>query len=125
MREDAAEDEAHGAAAAATDPNTPNARPRSRGSRNVLTSVPSAAGARIAPNAPCSVRAATSMPNDVAAPPSAEDQGEPDQPGDEHALAAEHVTQPATDQQQAAERQGVRGHDPLPVAVREVQGALG
>src|SRR6202020_399103 len=36
----------------ATDPKTPNARPRSRGSRNVLTSVPRAAGARIAPKAP-------------------------------------------------------------------------
>ena len=64
----------------ATDPNTPNARPRSRASRNVATSVPRAAGARIAPNAPCSVRAATSMPNDVAAPPSAEERANPISP---------------------------------------------
>src|SRR5207249_11915406 len=37
---------------AATEPKTPKALPRSRGSVNVLTRVPSAAGARTAPNAP-------------------------------------------------------------------------
>ncbi len=57
---------------AATEPKTPKARPRSRGSRNVLTSVPRADGARTAPNAPCSARAATSIPNETAAPPMAE-----------------------------------------------------
>ena len=65
---------------AATDPKTPNARPRSRGSRKVLTRVPRAAGARTAPNAPCRVRAATSMPNDVAAPPSADERANPARP---------------------------------------------
>ena len=64
----------------ATDPKTPNARPRSRGSRNVLTRVPRAAGARIAPNAPCSVRAITSIPNEVAAPPRAEARANPARP---------------------------------------------
>ena len=64
----------------ATDPKTPNARPRSRGSRKMLIRVPSADGARIAPNAPCRVRAATSMPNEVAAPPSAEDSANPIRP---------------------------------------------
>ena len=64
----------------ATDPKTPNARPRSRGSRNVLTRVPRAAGARMAPNTPCSVRAVTSMANEVAAPPSAEETANPVRP---------------------------------------------
>ena len=64
----------------ATDPKTPNARPRSRGSRNVLTRVPRAAGARMAPNAPCSVRAITSISNETAAPPSAEARANPARP---------------------------------------------
>ena len=37
---------------AATDPKTPNARPRSRGSAKVLTSVPGGRSARMAPKAP-------------------------------------------------------------------------
>src|SRR5277367_4038804 len=64
----------------ATEPKTPNARPRSRGSRKVLTRVPRAAGARIAPNTPCSVHAAASIPNDTAAPPIAEDTAKPASP---------------------------------------------
>jgi hypothetical protein len=51
--------------------------------------------------------------------------GESDQARDEHPLAAEHVTQPSAHQQQAAERQRVRRHDPLPVAVGEAQRLLG
>src|ERR1022692_4882181 len=65
---------------AATEPKTPKAFPRSRGSRNVLTKVPSAAGARMAPNAPCGVRAATSIPNELAAPPIAEETANPARP---------------------------------------------
>src|SRR5277367_2319722 len=80
---------------AATEPKTPKARPRSRGSWNVLTSVPSAAGARMAPNAPCSARAATSIPNETAA-----------------------------HQQQAAEGQRVGRYHPLPVVVRKSQRML-
>src|ERR1700683_5646216 len=64
----------------ATDPNTPNARPRSRGLRNVLTRVPRADGARMAPKMPCSARAVTSISNDTAAPPSAEDRANPTSP---------------------------------------------
>src|SRR6266446_6314242 len=56
----------------ATEPKTPKALPRSRGSLNVLTRVPSAAGARTAPNAPCSARAVTRTTNEPAAPPIAE-----------------------------------------------------
>ena len=50
---------------------------------------------------------------------------EPGQPGQEGRLAADQVGQPPAEQQQATERQCVRGHDPLPVGVGETQGALG
>src|SRR5579875_4006110 len=56
----------------ATVPNTPKALPRSPGSVNVVTSVLSAAGASIAPATPWIARAATSTPNDGAAPPRAD-----------------------------------------------------
>ena len=65
---------------AATEPNTPKALPRSRGSWNVLTRVPNADGARTAPNAPCSARAATSIANDTAAPPRADASANPISP---------------------------------------------
>src|SRR5438309_8293248 len=57
---------------AATEPKTPKALPLSRGSENVLTRVPRADGARTAPKAPCSARAATRTTNEPAAPPIAE-----------------------------------------------------
>src|ERR1700747_2146137 len=64
----------------ATDPKTPNARPRSRGPGTVLTGDPRAPGAGRGPNTPGSVGAATSMPNDVAAPPSADERANPASP---------------------------------------------
>jgi hypothetical protein len=51
--------------------------------------------------------------------------GEADQARDEHPFAAEHVTQPPAHQQQAPERQRVRRHHPLPVAIGEAQRLLG
>src|SRR5216683_8323431 len=65
---------------AATEPKTPKGLPRSRGSVNVLTRVPRAAGARTAPNAPCSARAVTRTTNDPAAPPIAEAMANPTRP---------------------------------------------
>src|SRR6267143_1070426 len=65
---------------AATEPKTPKALPRSRGSLNVLTSVPRADGARMAPNAPCSARAVTRTTNEPAAPPIAEAMANPTRP---------------------------------------------
>ena len=50
--------------------------------------------------------------------------GEAGQAGEEHDLAADKVGQPAAEQQQAAERQRVRRHDPLPVHVAEAQRML-
>ena len=64
----------------ATEPKTAKARFRSRGSWNVLTRVPSAAGARMAPKAPCSARATTSITKETAAPPTAEATANPISP---------------------------------------------
>jgi hypothetical protein len=52
------------------------------------------------------------------APPTAETPAKPDQ---ERFLTPEQVGQPATEQQQAAERQRVRGDHPLPVHLGEVE----
>ena len=43
--------------------------------------------------------------------------GEARQADDQHPAPANQVRQPAAEQQQTAERQGVRGHHPLPVGV--------
>src|SRR5215469_8845588 len=61
-------------------PYTPNALPRSAGSVNVTVSVDSAAGASIAPNAPCAPRPITSIANPVAAPPRADAPAKPTRP---------------------------------------------
>src|ERR1700756_3253968 len=86
----------------------PNALPRSFGSVNVVASSDSAAGASMAPNTPWQARAVTSIPKFTDAPPT-----------------AEATAEPAEEQQQAAERQRVRRHDPLPVHVAEAQVSLG
>ena len=52
------------------------------------------------------------------------DPGEADQPGQERDLPARQVRQPAPQQQQAPERQRVRGDHPLPVHRGEVQRPL-
>ena len=49
---------------------------------------------------------------------------EPGQAGDERPLAPQQIRDPAAEQQQAAERQRVRGHDPLPIRVGEMQRPL-
>ena len=51
-------------------------------------------------------------------------EGEPGQARDEDPFAAEHVADPAAQQQQAAESQGVGRHHPLPVAVGKAQRTL-
>src|SRR5215471_308059 len=61
-------------------PKTPNALPRSPGSVNVTVSVDSAAGASIAPNAPCAPRPITSTANPLAAPPTADAAANPIRP---------------------------------------------
>jgi len=72
LGEGPAEDQAHRAPASGHRAENPEGPARSRGSWKLLTKVPWADGARSAPNAPCRARAATSIPNETAAPPSAE-----------------------------------------------------
>jgi len=60
--------------------NTPNALARSAGSVNVVVKSDSADGASSAPNAPWNVRAAASMANDWAAPPTADAAANPARP---------------------------------------------
>ena len=85
----------------------PNALPRSLASVNVVVSSASTAGASSAPNTPWTARAVTSMPKLTAAPPTAEATAKPVEPDEQGPLAAEEVGQPAADQQQAAEGEGV------------------
>src|ERR1700758_5229819 len=59
---------------------TPNALGRSGDPWKVTVSRPSAEGASMAPNAPCSVLAATSIPNDCDRPPMAEATANPVKP---------------------------------------------
>lgn len=62
-----AEEQAHVAAAGSGRAEDTEGPRCSRGSWKVLTKVSRAADARIAPNAPCRVRAATNIPNEPAA----------------------------------------------------------
>lgn len=66
--------------AAPTAANTPNARPRSRGSVNVVVSNDNPAGASAAANTPCRARAPKSIPGFMAAPPSADEAAKPTRP---------------------------------------------
>ena len=51
--------------------------------------------------------------------------GEADEADEEHAAATEHVGEPAAEQQQAAEGEGVGGDHPLAVVVAEPEVRLG
>ena len=110
---------------AATEPNTPNALPRSRGSWKVLTRVPSADGRE--ERAEHALQRPGRYQDGERAGRAADGRGngETDQAGDEDPLAAEHVADPAAHQQQAAEGQGIGRHHPLPVAIGEPQRPLG
>ena len=106
-------------------PKIPNALARSGLPSKVTVNSPSADGASSAPNAPCSARAPTSVPNEVcASPPIAETIANPTSPDDERPLAPEQIAELAPQQQQAAERQRICGDDPLAVARREVERLL-
>jgi hypothetical protein len=84
-----------------------------------VVSSDSAEGASNAPNMPWHARAAMSMPKLTAAPPTAEAAA-----GQERHLAAEQVGEAVAEQQQAAERQRVRGDHLLPVGGGEMQRLL-
>ena len=106
-------------------PKIPNAFARSAASVKVVVSSDSAAGARIAPNSPCTARAATSMSKLCAAPPTAEATAKPARPPMNVHLRPKRSDEPPAEQQQAAEGQRVGGDDPLPLVVGEVQRVLG
>ncbi len=103
----------------------PSALPRSRASVNVVVSRARADGASSAPKAPCTARAATSSREAWRGATRGRGKREPGQPGDEHALAAQQVRQPAAHHQQVAEGQRVGGNDPLPSVGGKAQRPLG
>ena len=91
---------------------------------NVVVSSDSADGTSSAANAPWQARAVISMVKLTDAPPMAETPANPTRPARERDLAAQQVGQPAAEQQQAAERQGVGSDHPLPVHGSEMQRTL-
>ena len=124
LGQDAAEDEPHGTAAA-RDGSEDAERPAAL-ARIAEGTDQGAQGGGCENGAECALKRPGRHQHAERRGGAAERRGErePDQAGDEDPLAAEHVAEPAADQQQAAERQGVRGYHPLPVAVREAQGVL-
>ena len=105
----------------ASAPKTPNALARSFGSVKVTVTIDSAAGAINAAKAPCSPRAANSsswVPGD---PTECGGSGKSEQADDEGALAPGVVGDPATQQQQAAEGEGVGRDHPLPVGIGDAE----
>ena len=92
-----------------------NARPRSFGSVNVVVSSDSADGTSSAANAPWQARAVISIAKLTDAPPIADTPAKPARPVRNVTFRPSQVGQPAAEQQQAAERQGVGGDHPLPV----------
>ena len=106
-------------------PQTPKARARSRASVKVTVSSERAAGAMRAANAPCRARAAKSRLASGARPPSADAPAKPSRPDQQDPLAPDVVGDPAAEQQQAAEGQGVGRDHPLPVGGGDVQRLLG
>ena len=106
---------------AATAPHTPSALLRSAPSANVVVTRLSAAGERIAAPRPCSARAAISVPPLVASPPANDATANSAKPAHEHPPAPEQVRHPPAEQQEAAERQHVRVHQPRETLLGEVE----
>ena len=102
-------------------PKMPNALPRSRGSVNVVVSSASADGASIAPKTPCSGTGGDEHAEGAGGAADGRGDGEADQAADEGPFAAEEVADAAAEQQQRAERERVRGDDPLARVVGEAE----
>ena len=96
----------------ATKPKTPIAFARSAGSVNSIIISDSATAETIAPPTPCTARAITSISCDVASPHSDRGDGEEPDPDQEQPPVAEEVAEPPAEQEEAAERDEVRVHDP-------------
>ena len=102
----------------------PSALARSGPSGTVVVMMLSAAGETSAAPRPCSARAATRKPGEVARPSSSEASGEQRDADQEQAATAEEVAGAAAEQQEAAEDQHVGVDDPLEVGGGEVQVGL-
>src|ERR1700757_3970297 len=102
----------------------PNALARSLGSVNVVVSSDSAEGTSSAANAPWQARAVISMVKLTDAPPMADAPANPARPVRNVTFRPSRSASRAAEQQQAAERQAVRGDHPLPVRRGKVQRPL-
>ncbi len=103
---------------------TAKARLRAGPAGNVVAIRASAAGEASAAPRPWRPRAASSSPSLVARPPSSEATPKIDEADHEDLAAAVEVTEPAAEQQQAAEGQRVAGDDPAQVGGRDVEVVL-
>ena len=101
-------------------PQSPIARARSRRSVNTLVSSDSVAGKISAAPSPITARAAISSPGLFPSPPAKLEAAEDDQPGDQHALAADPVAEVAGGEHEGGEHQVVGIDDPLELRVRRV-----
>ena len=94
------------------------------GSGNSVTIIAMITDDEIAPPMPCTKRAAISVFWSSASPHTAEASVKSGDAGEEDALAAHEVTEPACEQQEAAERDQVGVDDPGQLGLRDVQVAL-
>ena len=101
-------------------PKMPNALPRSAGSVNVVVSSAERRRREQRAEDALGARAATSTPNDSAAPPTAEATAKPSRPPMKAHLRPNRSPS-AAEQQQRAEGQRVGGDDPLPGVVGEAE----
>ena len=99
----------------------PMAFARSAGSVKSIIVSESETAETTAPPTPCMARAATSTSCEVASPQASEAAREERDPDQEEAPVAEEVAQPAAEQQEAAEGQQVRVHDPGERGVRKAE----
>ena len=99
-----------------------NARLRAGPASNTSVTRASAAGPDSAAPMPWAARAPSSPPPGVRRQrPGRREHGEQGDPEGEHPPPAQHIGQPTTHQQEARERDGVRGHDPLERGVRQAE----
>ena len=106
-------------------PKMPNALPRSGGSVKVVVSSDERRGREQRAEDALQRAGADEDAEALRGAADRRGDGEAEQAGDEHALAAEEVAEATAEQQQAAEGQGVGGDDPLAAVVGEAERVLG
>ena len=105
----------------ATNPKMPIAFARSAGSVKRVIISESATAETTAPPTPCTARATTASPASRASPHASEASVKSAIPMQEQPAVPEEVTEPAPEQQEAAERQQVRVDDPRERGVGEAE----